>query len=97
MGTAYSERTRDRVEEELLWRELDYRKADGVEVFLQWHKRNNVLRVILNDEKEGLSHTFPVPNDKGLEGFNHPFAYAAYGQVATREYMPEGYDGKIES
>jgi hypothetical protein len=67
MGATYSERTRDRVEEELAWRELDYRTGDGIEVFLQWHKRSKLLRVILNDEKEGLSHIFQVDNDKGLE------------------------------
>lgn len=87
MEAAYSERTRDRVEEELPYRELDHRRAHGVEVFLQWHKRSNTLRLILNDEKEGLQYKFPVPNDKGLDAFYHPFAFAE-GQQG-HEYMPD--------
>jgi hypothetical protein len=87
MGATYSERTRDRVEEELSYKELDVRRAHGIEVFLQWHKRSNTLRLVLNDEIEGLQYKFPVPNDKGLDALNHPFAWAADQQ--GHEYMPE--------
>lgn len=97
MVAAYSERKRDKVEQELAWRELDYRRAHGVEVLLQWHKKSNILRLILNDEKEGLSHTFQVDNDKGLEAFNHPYAFAAFaGKVATREYLPDDYEAYLD-
>jgi len=83
VAITYSERQRDKVEQELAWRELDYRRSNGIEVFLEWHKKNNILRIILNDEPNNQQHIFGVPNAEALEAFRHPFAYKELGASAT--------------
>ncbi len=61
--------------------ELMHRRNNGVEVFLYWYRTNNVLSVLLNDEQaQPPVHTeFFVPNDKGVEAFNHPYVWLPDG------------------
>ena len=56
-------------------RELAHRRDHGIEVFLMWHKRANVLAIMLYDFSTNASYNFTVPNDRGLDAFYHPFAY----------------------
>lgn len=66
--------------------ELADRRNDGIEVFLRWHKGANILTVALIDNKQEppFATEFVVPNDKGMEAFEHPYAY-----------MPESHTLKI--
>lgn len=65
--------------------ELMHRRNNGVEVFLYWYRENNVLSILLNDEQANppLSTEFNVPNDKGLEAFNHPFVWLPDGKTRS--------------
>lgn len=73
----YSAQRRDRLEEDLAnHRELAYRRDHGIEVFLYWHKKTNVLSIMLTDINANQSQNFTVPNDKGLDAFYHPYVYA---------------------
>lgn len=64
--------------------ELMERRNDGVQVFLNWHREANILTIALIDNKQTppFATEFTVPNDKGLEAFNHPFAYMPESQTA---------------
>lgn len=54
--------------------ELSYRRSGQVEVFLRWLRDFNVIFIALQDEQD-LDRAFLVPNDKGNDAFEHPFAY----------------------
>jgi hypothetical protein len=57
--------------------ELDHRSADGIEVSLLWSRPTNRLLVAVEDSRSGESFELPVPAEKALDVFQHPFAYAA--------------------
>jgi hypothetical protein len=57
-------------------RELDRRKADGIEVALLWNPRTNALVVEVDDELAGERFRIPVAPADALEAFRHPYAYA---------------------
>lgn len=63
--------------------ELMARQNDGLSVFLNWHREANILSIVLIDNKQTppFATEFTVPNDKGLEAFNHPFAYMPESQT----------------
>ena len=56
--------------------ELAYRSGDGIEVSLLWSRLTDRLTVLVGDLRTGESFDFTPPRDKGLDAFNHPFAYA---------------------
>jgi hypothetical protein len=57
--------------------ELDYRSADGIDVWLLWARSSNRVLVVLVDTR--LSSTFELDVDPAdaLDAFRHPYAYAA--------------------
>lgn len=57
--------------------ELAQRRNDGIEVFLMWHREANILTIALIDEKvePPFATEFIVPNDKGMQAFEHPYAW----------------------
>lgn len=57
--------------------ELMERRGDGLEVFLNWHREANILTIAMIDYKQEPPFTteFIVPNDKGMEAFEHPYAW----------------------
>lgn len=65
------------VQTEVEARELDGRLHDGVDVRLLWDPRTNRVFVTVDDLRAGESFQFDVPAPDALEGFHHPFAYAA--------------------
>lgn len=72
----YSESQRDQLEDDLANnRELAYRLENGIEVFLYWHKEQNILSLFVTDVTANQSQSEVVPNNKGLEAFYHPYAY----------------------
>ena len=57
--------------------ELMFRRNNGLEVFLMWHKEANFLSIVMNDEGSTppLKTEFIVPNDRGVMAFEHPYAW----------------------
>ncbi|HEY7691647.1 MAG TPA: hypothetical protein VH816_04825 [Gaiellaceae bacterium] len=58
-------------------RELAAREADGIHILLLWHPRRNSVSVSVEDARAGECFQLPVPSDRALDAFYHPFAYAA--------------------
>jgi hypothetical protein len=56
--------------------ELAYRETDGLKIQLLYRQVGNTVLLHLIDEKLGEELEFPVPNDKALDAFDHPYAYA---------------------
>jgi hypothetical protein len=56
--------------------ELAHRSSNGIEVALLWSSTTNRLFVAVADESTGDHFTVDAPNDKALDVFNHPYAYA---------------------
>ena len=56
--------------------ELAYRESHGITISLQWSRRSNRLRVVVEDSQRGESFTLPARPDNALEVFHHPYAYA---------------------
>jgi len=61
-------------------RELDHRRADGIEVTLLWNAETNGVFVSVV-EGEGSTLEFQVPPAQALDAFHHPYAYAAFDQL----------------
>ena len=60
-------------------RELAHRVADGLEVSLLWHQRENLVSVAVLDSKTGDSFEIVLgENESALAAFHHPYAYAAH-------------------
>ncbi len=57
--------------------ELASRINDGVAVTLLWSRRRNTLSVTVDDSRTGESFEIAAPNDRALDVFNHPYAYAS--------------------
>ena len=61
-------------------RELDHRRADGIEVTLLWNAETKEVFVSVV-EREGNTLEFQVPPAQALDAFHHPYAYAAFDQL----------------
>ena len=57
--------------------ELDYREANGLEVWLLWAAAKNRLFVLVHDSKLDESFEVDVDRSEALDAFRHPYAYAA--------------------
>jgi hypothetical protein len=57
-------------------RELAYRVNDGIHVLLLWHPSDDSVSISVDDERTGECFELPVPGDRAMFAFNHPFAYA---------------------
>jgi hypothetical protein len=56
-------------------RELDHRKADGIDVTLLWDSQTNHVSVAVIDERYGETFELDVPGPDAMYAFNHPYAY----------------------
>jgi hypothetical protein len=56
--------------------ELAHRSTDGIEVSLLWSQPSNRITVELIDNRIDERLEFEVANDKALDAFRHPYAYA---------------------
>ena len=70
-------------EPNILIRELDRRKSDGIEVTLLWNARTKAVFVSVVEERSAASFQFEVPPANALDAFHHPYAYAEYGHHDT--------------
>jgi hypothetical protein len=69
-------------------RELDHRTSDGIDVWLLWREQDNRVLVAVTDEKTGDRFVIEVPEDERvLDVFAHPYAYAAYFGIDTRSLV----------
>jgi hypothetical protein len=58
-------------------RELDHRRANGIDVTLSWSPDRNALFVTVVDDA-GDSFELAAEPHEALEVFHHPYAYAPY-------------------
>ena len=66
-------------------RELHSRISDGIHVRLLWHQHEDRVTVAVDDAKTGDAFTIDVRKDeRPLEVFHHPYAYAAFRGIPTR-------------
>ena len=66
-------------------RELDSRTSDGIHVRLLWDQHDDRVTVAVDDAKTGDAFTIDVREDeRALEVFHHPYAYAAFRGIETR-------------
>jgi hypothetical protein len=61
-------------------RELDHRRADGIEVTLLWNAETKRVFVSVV-EREGDTLEFQVPAAQASDAFYHPYAYAPFDQL----------------
>jgi hypothetical protein len=57
-------------------RQLADRVTDGLYVQLLWHPADDSVSVAVDDRRTGECFQGPVPRDKALFAFDHPFAFA---------------------
>jgi hypothetical protein len=66
-------------------RELAWRMVDGLEVSLLWNSSDDQLVVVVSDDRSDGAFTVPVQVDeRPLDVFYHPFAYASATLVPAR-------------
>jgi hypothetical protein len=64
------------------FRELDHRSHDRIDVRLLWRAGDDRVIVAVADEKTGERFSIDVHDDeRALDVFRHPFAYAAWHRV----------------
>src|SRR5262249_54064693 len=56
--------------------ELAHRASNGIDVALLWNRRNGRLVVAVADVRPRGAFTLDAPQDRALDVFNPPFAYA---------------------
>lgn len=66
---------------------LDDRSAHGVHVSLLWYAETNQVTVEVVDDAAGATFELAVPNDRALDAFHHPYAYAAADGIAPTVRM----------
>jgi len=74
-------------------RELDTRVSDGIRVRLLWHSDDGHVSVAVEDTKTGELFDLPVgDDDRPLDVFHHPYAYAARRRRDIGEFFPSAAD-----
>jgi hypothetical protein len=61
--------------------ELAYRTSDGIDVYLFWNQPGSRVTVSVLDERTNDGFEIDVDGRDALAAFNHPFAYAARGNM----------------
>lgn len=65
-------------------RELAHRASDGVSVSLFWESVGDSILIEVYDERGGDYFELPVPRDRALEAFHHPYVYRALAEASGR-------------
>lgn len=72
-----------------MYRELDHRRTDGIDVWLLWNEATGGVAVSVFDAKRGEAFEIPVcAGERALDVFHHPFAYAAHRRIERRALQP---------
>ena len=69
-------------------RELDRRVSGGLEITLYWHPEDNTTSVEVHHQATDETIAFPVPRDRALDAFHHPFAHLADDDAAALSSDP---------
>jgi hypothetical protein len=70
-------------------RELAHRRNDGLDIRLLWDSAADRVTVSLHDGRTGEGFELDVgPDERALDVFHHPFAYAAF-RDAARKRQPQ--------
>lgn len=65
-------------------RELDSRVSDAIHVRMLWNEHDGRVTVAVADNKTGDAFVVEVgENDRAIDVFHHPYAYAAWRRVAS--------------
>jgi hypothetical protein len=68
-----------------LLRELDHRTGDCIDVWLLWRQDDDQVVVAVADDKTGARFKVEVREDeRPLDVFHHPYAYAALHGIGLR-------------
>jgi hypothetical protein len=66
-------------------RELAHRRNDGLDIRLLWDSATDKVMVALHDARTGDGFEVEVAsNERALDVFHHPFAYAAFREAAKK-------------
>ena len=77
-------------------RELDSRVSDGIRVRLLWHSCDGHVSVAVEDTKTGEIFDLPVgDDDRPLDVFHHPYAYAARRRHLAGESSQSATDAAL--
>jgi hypothetical protein len=68
---------------EIARRELARRVNGGLEITLYWHPDDNSTSIDIRHATTDETISFPVPADRALDAFHHPFAYLAEQDAAA--------------
>lgn len=63
-------------------RELARRVNGGLEITLYWNVRDNSTTIEVHQADTAETIAFPVPADRALDAFHHPFAHLAELEAA---------------
>ena len=74
MSTTLDHRT------ETLFRELDYRETNGIEVSLLWNAHTDAVNVHVFDTHTNETFEATVQRDRAREAFLHPFSFVGGGR-----------------
>jgi hypothetical protein len=58
-------------------RELDARRADGLDIRLLWDPADDTVTVTVADTRTEELFIIPVDSHEALHAFEHPFVYAS--------------------
>jgi hypothetical protein len=64
-------------------RELARRVNDGLEITLYWHPDDNGTSIDIHQTPTEETISFPVPADRALDAFYHPFVHVAEQNAAA--------------
>ena len=71
-------------------RELAHRRNDGLDIRLLWDSATDRVTVALFDSKTNEGFEVEVgPDERALDVFHHPFAYAAVRKAAKQRREPQ--------
>lgn len=69
-------------ESSLYHREIDHRRADGIDVRLLWSQADEQILLVVADAWTGDAFSVEVEPGDALEAFQHPYSYAASRRAA---------------
>jgi hypothetical protein len=64
-------------------RELAHRVNGGLEITLYWHPDENGTSIDIHQAETEETISFPVPADRALDAFHHPFVHLAEQDAAV--------------
>ena len=71
-----SQATLEPVAQDVLPRELAYRRNGALDVFLLWHPADDAVTVRIEDLRTGVRVEMDVEQSSALQAFERPFSYA---------------------